>query len=528
MYTVYDAYLTNEQFHALLGDLLTMVVLTAFLPILSFLFLPTTEGSTWNMEVEQEVVNVSRILDQFMIGYDKRIRPNYGGIPVTVGVSLYILSISELSEKNMDFTFDMYFRQFWHDPRLAFERRPGFSKLVLGADYVKRIWVPDTFFVNEKEASVHEITTENQFLRILPSGDVLRSIRLTIKASCPLDLQYFPMDKQMCTLEIESFGFTMSDLRFKWEDGPRSVRMSPDVSLPQFDVLGHRQRLVEVSLSSGNYSRLCVDVQFDRAIGHYVIQVYIPSSLIVVMSWINFWLDRRDVGARVGLGVTTVLTMTAMMAGVNSSMPKISYMKSLDIYLTVCFFMVFSALVEYACVGYMTKRIQLWKKRFLAVQKITEEKKAEAEVLQCSSRAGKPNSDTHPKSGLKAPDQSEPSSIIAGEPEPDRPVKIQLHPGLENPKRFEAKEGEFVGQDGDGEEGQRIPGGGCAPEGGSLLPAPVPLQAHPEKFFGMKPSHVDNFSRIAFPITFVGFHLMYWSYYLTVSNTIVQDLVYLD
>ena len=48
VYTVYDAYLTN----VLLGDLLTMVVLTAFLPILSFLFLPTTEGSTWNMEVE--------------------------------------------------------------------------------------------------------------------------------------------------------------------------------------------------------------------------------------------------------------------------------------------------------------------------------------------------------------------------------------------------------------------------------------------------------------------------------------------
>ena len=31
--------------------------------------------------------------------------------------------------------------------------------------------------------------------------------------------------------------------------------MSPDVSLPQFDVLGHRQRIVEASLSSGNYSR---------------------------------------------------------------------------------------------------------------------------------------------------------------------------------------------------------------------------------------------------------------------------------
>ena len=42
------------------------------------------------------------------------------------------------------------------------------------------------------------------------TGDILRSIRLTIKATCPLNLEYFPMDKQMCTLEIESFGYTMS------------------------------------------------------------------------------------------------------------------------------------------------------------------------------------------------------------------------------------------------------------------------------------------------------------------------------
>ena len=66
-------------------------------------------------------LNVSFLLNNFQIGYDRRVRPNYGGIPVTVGVSLYILSIGDLSEKDMDFTFDMYFRQFWSDPRLSFD-----------------------------------------------------------------------------------------------------------------------------------------------------------------------------------------------------------------------------------------------------------------------------------------------------------------------------------------------------------------------------------------------------------------------
>ena len=107
--------------------------------------------------------------------------------------------------------------------------------------------------------------------------------------------------------------------------------------------------------------------------------MYIPSSLIVVMSWVSFWLNRGAAPARVSLGVTTVLTMTTLMSSVNAALPKISYMKSIDIYLGVCFFMVFGALIEYACVGYTEKRIQLRKNRWLAVQKLAEEKKAEAE-----------------------------------------------------------------------------------------------------------------------------------------------------
>ena len=39
----------------------------------------------------------------------------------------------------------------------------------------------------------------------------------------------------------------MADLKYAWNSGHNSVQMSPDVSLPQFSILGHRQRLIEVS-----------------------------------------------------------------------------------------------------------------------------------------------------------------------------------------------------------------------------------------------------------------------------------------
>jgi len=56
-------------------------------------------------------------------------------------------------------------------------------------------------------------------------------------------------------------------------------------------------------------------------------------------------LNRGATPARVGLGVTTVLTMTTLMASTNAALPKISYVKSIDVYLGACFFMVFASLL---------------------------------------------------------------------------------------------------------------------------------------------------------------------------------------
>ena len=76
-----------------------------------------------------------------------------------------------------DFTSDFYFRQTWNDPRLSFEKLDMISNLFVGAEVAKKIWVPDTFFANEKQAYFHVATTPNRFLRISSDGTVFQSIR---------------------------------------------------------------------------------------------------------------------------------------------------------------------------------------------------------------------------------------------------------------------------------------------------------------------------------------------------------------
>ncbi len=79
--------------------------------------------------------------------------------------------------RKKDFTSDFYFRQIWKDNRLSFKPHGGINDLVVGAEVATKIWVPDTFFANEKIASFHEATTPNTFLRIGSKGEVYRSIR---------------------------------------------------------------------------------------------------------------------------------------------------------------------------------------------------------------------------------------------------------------------------------------------------------------------------------------------------------------
>lgn len=60
--------------------------------------------------------------------------------------------------------------------------------------------------------------------------------------------------------------------------------------------------------------------------------------------------------ARIALGITTVLTMTTLTNSARASLPKVSYVKSIEWFLILCFLYVFASLVEYACVSFEVNR----------------------------------------------------------------------------------------------------------------------------------------------------------------------------
>ncbi|XP_028809156.1 gamma-aminobutyric acid receptor subunit rho-1-like [Denticeps clupeoides] len=286
--------------------------------------------------------------------HDFTMRPGFGGPAIPVGVDVQVESLDTISEVDMDFTMTLYLRHYWKDERLSFPSNNNQS-MTFDGRLVKKIWVPDMFFVHSKRSFTHDTTTDNVMLRVYPDGKVLYSLRVTVTAMCNMDLSRFPLDTQTCSLEIESYAYTDDDLMLYWKKGNDSLKTDERISLSQFRIQKfHTTTKLAFYSSTGWYNRLYITFTLRRHIFFFLLQTYFPATLMVMLSWVSFWIDRRAVPARVPLGITTVLTMSTIITGVNASMPRVSYIKAVDIYLWVSFVFVFLSVIEYAAVNYLS------------------------------------------------------------------------------------------------------------------------------------------------------------------------------
>lgn len=101
---------------------------------------------------------------------------------------------------------------------------------------------------------------------------------------------------------------TVQDLVFIWNMTDPLV-VNTEIELPQQDISSNYTTDCTIEYSTGNFTCLAVVFNLRRRLGYHLFHTYIPSALIVVMSWISFWIKPEAIPARVTLGVTSLLTL---------------------------------------------------------------------------------------------------------------------------------------------------------------------------------------------------------------------------
>ncbi|KAH3833539.1 hypothetical protein DPMN_106851 [Dreissena polymorpha] len=200
--------------------------------------------------------------------------------------------------------------------------------------------------------------------------------------------------------------------------------------------------------------------------------------------------------------------MTTISNGVRSSLPRISYIKAIDIYLVMCFVFVFAALLEYAAVNYT-----YWGAR--AKRKAKKVK----DGATSSASADKNNSVLSQETCIEEPNCENISPLPAlrrscqnvfnfeTECQSDQPV-IRMAPAL--PRNCVLNRG-FT------------PNNVLKRRNGNLVQKRKILSTMRQTAKSLKPklpvvrdvNVIDKYARLVFPLLFILFNATYWGYYLT-------------
>ncbi|XP_067140801.1 glycine receptor subunit alpha-2-like [Centruroides vittatus] len=296
-----------------------------------------------------------QVLDTLLENYDRRITPNHHlKKPTKVLCEMYIRSLGAVSPATMDFEVDLYLRQTWTDNRM---RSPNLTRPLDLNDpnLVKKVWRPDVYFPNAKYGEFQYVTVPNVLVRINPDGKILYMLRLKLTFSCMMDMERYPLDSQVCTIELASFSKTTKEVELDWLN-TEAVLMYRDLKMAQFELKAIRLTQCKESFHIGEYSCLRAEFDLKRSIGHHLVQSYLPTILIVVISWVSFWLDVDAIPARITLGVTTLLTISSESSDQQANLAPVSYVKALDVWMGTCTMFVFAALLEFTFVNYLARK----------------------------------------------------------------------------------------------------------------------------------------------------------------------------
>uniref|UniRef100_A0AC35U561 Neur_chan_LBD domain-containing protein n=1 Tax=Rhabditophanes sp. KR3021 TaxID=114890 RepID=A0AC35U561_9BILA len=274
--------------------------------------------------------------------------------PVIINTKFYIESINAVSEKNMEFMAQFRLEQSWYDDRLSFLRQSSFRPTdIINVAKDQKIWQPDTFFANERNGWYHLLDQENRFIKVRSDGRVSYNRRLTLVLACNMNLFRYPMDIQECVIDFGSYAYTNSDIIYIWDVEGIEVSENANGALPNFEIAKYEMLSCDSITNTGIYSCLRVGLTLNRVFSFFLLQLYIPSAMLVGVSWVSYWIDWKSTAARVPLAIVTLLTMITQQHAINSTLPPVSYSKAIDVWIGACVVFIFSSLIEYAVVNYM-------------------------------------------------------------------------------------------------------------------------------------------------------------------------------
>jgi len=246
-----------------------------------------------------------------------------------VKVGAYVNDIQNIDLKTHSYTVDLYLWFKWTDP--TFDPSTSFE------------------FTNPFESWGHtkELTYEKP--EKLGSGEFYQVVRVQGRFSQKLPLYDYPFDRQNLVVSLENTMGGTGHIEFILDENPLAV--NKDLQIPGFQIGRVTLSTTEHSYPTNfgdsrvapneKYSRIVVNVPITRSMLTYALKLIFPTLCVMLSVALIFFLSPMRVDARVGIGITALLTLVALQMTLNEELPEIDYMMLMDkIYLAGYLFVI--------------------------------------------------------------------------------------------------------------------------------------------------------------------------------------------
>jgi hypothetical protein len=258
--------------------------------------------------------------------------------PIEVQTGLRILRISAVDSQNENFSVLGSMRMDWTDPALAFSPDTCNCTVKLYTDKefdrfladVGSRWPAFTFF-----NQLGNRWTPSRAAAIWPDGRVRYAESFNTTFQADFDFRQYPFDTQTFPIYLDlvypTTSYTMADLPGYSEIDP--AHGEDEFIISEFTATPSTER--RPAPRTTPVSRMTFSFSAPRHLNYYVLQVFLPIVLIILISWFTFFL--KDYTRRIEAAAANILLFIAFSWSLADNYPRLGYLTFLDAIMSVTF-----------------------------------------------------------------------------------------------------------------------------------------------------------------------------------------------
>ena len=287
-------------------------------------------GSGYNDDMNMSNLNV----------YDKRVRPviNFEDA-VNTTFSIKINSLDYFKQPEEKIRFNVELDLYWKDQFLRWDPQNFNDVRSLNID-PNEIWTPDIELYNS--GGYPELWTRNSESTVDYQGNVFLSIPMLITFSCFLELEEFPFDRQVCSMEFGSWKFNKRYLDIRVINETLTNH-----SIINYENFYHNEwKITSVDGKTEDIEYLCcpgdyfptstLNIELERKYTKY--NIVIIMTVFLTISSLNILMLSMEKYRRTFILVFIPLTIIWVQLYVASQIPVIEYSTKMEEILMLCYY----------------------------------------------------------------------------------------------------------------------------------------------------------------------------------------------